>query len=678
MTSLHMRLTVFLACLLTALLLTAPVCAEDAQRMLLNGSFEYLNSYDPDDPNTHAGISIDGKGYTQLDQSIEAQIIWAWKTTAAEHKIELFRTNKGVFIPNVTLNPSDGSVGAELNADEESTLYQVVNTEPLSLYEWGLDHGSRSEADTMALIIGPNQTVAPGKPAKDGKDQFMQMVDWLKGEGRPFSTGFTQGIERDGEPVILYSAKFAEKGSFENTEDPFSLTPSEIHTEKWYIWVMTDADDETANATNPWFSYGTNDSTLTDAQRIRYRYPVPNEQKKTIFAFVSVQSAKKNNTFGNFLDGINFKLYHPLHGSTTPNGSASVNESDDKGNFSGSISATQDLSAYIPNGSSYTIQATIAEADKATVTFAGVYYTVPDGQGGSKTTFISSEDAGFVKSGSETGPGSIDYTYQLMNVRSSVSLHFVFIKSPEITFDANGGIPYQCPPDGNNYYDFAPKVVDGEMTYTPPYTFSNAVGYEGWLFCGWQLNDDDGPKTELGLLSGEHAVACNYLNSQDNQPIKQQNFVVLKAGQSFRGSTQDDNGVVWLRGEKDALYDDVATGLTMVAQWKWRQSFIPETRNQSLSYSASGEGGYVSVTGGSTDENGKTTCYADEGEIITAVATARPNYRFDGWYDAAGNLATFRETLTYREDRQQVNTYYARFTRLYTQTYERQIPGDNG
>lgn len=61
MTSLHMRLTVFLACLLAALLLTASVCAEDAQRMLLNGSFEYLDSYDPDDPDTHAGISIDEK-----------------------------------------------------------------------------------------------------------------------------------------------------------------------------------------------------------------------------------------------------------------------------------------------------------------------------------------------------------------------------------------------------------------------------------------------------------------------------------------------------------------------------------------------------------------------------------------------------------------------------------------
>ena len=303
---------------------------------------------------------------------------------------------------------------------------------------------------------------------------------------------------------------------------------------------------------------------------------------------------------------------------------------------------------------------------------------MPDGQGGSKTTFISSEDAGFVKSGSETGPGDIDYTYELMNVRTSVSLHFVFIKSPEITFDANGGVPYTCP-NGSNYYDFAPQIKDGQMTYIPPYTFGNAVGYEGWRFCGWQLNDDAGPRTDLGLLTERYAVACNYLNSQDGLPVKLQNFVVLKAGLSFRGSTQDDNGIVWQRGEKDALYDDVATGLTMVAQWKWRQSFIPETRTQSLVYAPSNEGGDVTVvTGSENGENGAKIRYADEGEIITAEASAHPGYRFDGWYDAGDNLVTLSTTLTYREDMRQVNTYYARFTRIFTQTYARQLPSDDG
>ena len=667
MTSLHKRLTVFLTCLLAALLPVAPVCAENAERMLLNGSFEMT---DKDKKFT----------FTDKYKIQNAGVVWAWNTTASDNQIEIFQNNQNVYLKNelsaVTLKASDGTYAAELNANQESTLYQVVSTEPLSLYEWGLDHGSRTALDTMALIIGPNQPVAPAK--SDSKDQFMRMVDWLGEEGNPLSSGFEKGIQNGGAPVVVYSAKFAENGSFTAPDDPFSLTPSETHTEKWYIWVMSDQCAKAGDEFNPWGHYGTNDTSLTDAQRILYRYPVPSGQKETIFAFVSVQSAKGDKSYGNFLDGINFKLYHPLHGSTTPNGSADVTESDGKGSFSGDISATQDLSAYIPDDSSYTIQATIAEADKATVTFAGVYYTVPDGQGGSKTTFISSEDAGFVKSGSETGPGDIDYTYELKNVRTSVSLHFVFIKSPEITFDANGGIPYACP-NGSNYYDFAPQIKDGQMTYIPPYTFGNAVGYEGWRFCGWQLNDDAGPRTDLGLLTERYAVACNYVNSQDGLPVKRQNFVVLKAGLSFRGSTQDDNGVVWLRGEKDALYDDVATGLTMVAQWKWRQSFIPETRTQSLAYAPSNEGGDVTVvTGSENGENGAKIRYADEGEIITAEASAHPGYRFDGWYDAGDNLVTLSTTLTYREDMRQVNTYYARFTRIFTQTYARQLPSDEG
>ena len=48
--------------------------------------------------------------------------------------MELLRENTGVYIPGVTVAPRDGVIAAELNADEESSLYQVVNTEPSILY----------------------------------------------------------------------------------------------------------------------------------------------------------------------------------------------------------------------------------------------------------------------------------------------------------------------------------------------------------------------------------------------------------------------------------------------------------------------------------------------------------------------------------------------------------------
>ena len=130
-------------------------------RKLQNGSFE-------------EGQTFTGT-YSQPDQSA----VPSWNTTAFQGKIELFKENIGTYITGVTLKPTDGTYAAELNADEESTLYQNVKTTPSSVYEWGLDHGARNGKDIMALVIGPKQSVDPSKPSKAGRDQLMQMIDWL-------------------------------------------------------------------------------------------------------------------------------------------------------------------------------------------------------------------------------------------------------------------------------------------------------------------------------------------------------------------------------------------------------------------------------------------------------------------------------------------------------------------
>lgn len=50
---------------------------------------------------------------------------------------------------------------AELNSNQASSLYQVVNTVPESKYDWGLYHRGRQGKDAMALVVGPKQNVAP-------------------------------------------------------------------------------------------------------------------------------------------------------------------------------------------------------------------------------------------------------------------------------------------------------------------------------------------------------------------------------------------------------------------------------------------------------------------------------------------------------------------------------------
>ena len=91
--------------------------AEETQRNLKNGSFEDEQTW--------------GGNYKTQHQSA----IPYWNTTATDQMIELFRSNTGIYIPQVTLTPSDKIYGAELNANEESTLYQVVKTYDSSIYE---------------------------------------------------------------------------------------------------------------------------------------------------------------------------------------------------------------------------------------------------------------------------------------------------------------------------------------------------------------------------------------------------------------------------------------------------------------------------------------------------------------------------------------------------------------
>ena len=76
-------------------------------RKLQNGSFEEGQTFTND--------------YTQPNQSA----VPFWNTTAFQGQIELFRDNRNTYLtnPNVRLTPTDGTYAAELNADEESTLY---------------------------------------------------------------------------------------------------------------------------------------------------------------------------------------------------------------------------------------------------------------------------------------------------------------------------------------------------------------------------------------------------------------------------------------------------------------------------------------------------------------------------------------------------------------------------
>ena len=708
-------------------------------RKLQNGSFE-------------EGQTFTGN-YSQPDQSA----VPSWNTTAFQDKIELFRKNTNTYISGVTLEPTAGTYAAELNADEESTLYQNVKTTSSSIYEWGLDHGGRNGKDIMALVIGPKQSVNPSKPDKEGRDQLMQMVDWLN-----IGSNVTAGAEP--QQYTVYSKKFAANGTFADNagNNAFSLTPSTIYTEEWHIWIM--ASSRATSGTNPWNSYGSNaegsagsgngsGSKTVDLSKY-YLYTVPTGQTETLFGFVSVGyegstiTGDKAKTYGNFLDNINFQLYHPLSGSSTTHGSAVIGGSDGTSTGTGTggqnghtVTVGNKLATYVEDGEPLRIQAIVKKADAdAGCEFVGVYYTKQDENGNPKTEFLRLAgneivDTGSLKDEQKKGKwikstntnGDIIYTYYLEHVTSATDLHFVFIKNPTVTYDPNGGEAYVVKRTYNtneaeNVYSFKPAALSQEQssseenevdtvsgatpdtsstkTFIPPYVSHAAEGQnDGWKFMGWLLTGDKLEKTgekethvnadQLGklILPAVHTIACNYSVDGATEETAAQHFNIYNGNVSLTKTiTQKDNGevagVTWTDNGETRAYANDHKGLTMVAQWRWRQAFIPQV-GSGTNYTDSASGGTVEITSvtdnlnanynAAYNANGGKSYHAETDETITATATAKDGFTFEGWYDANGKLITTNTTYTYVETKESVNTYYARFSGSVTQTYIRQV-----
>lgn len=719
----NLRKVIAMICIIAIAFTGIVYVAAEESRKLLNGSFE--------EGQTFAG------NYSQPDQSA----VPSWNTTAFEGKIELFRKNTGTYINGVTLKPKDGTYAAELNADEESTLYQNVKTSPSSVYKWGLDHGGRNGTDIMALVIGPKQGVDPSKPNKNGRDQFMQMVDWLNIDVSTITAG--------AEPTqyTVYSKKFATSGTFEDNagNNAFSLTPSSIYTEEWHIWIM--ASSRAKTGTNPWNSYGSNaedpagsgngsGNTGVDLSKY-YFYTVPAGQTDTVFGFVSVgyidstAPADKAKTYGNFLDNINFEIFHPLSGSTSAHGSAVVGGSDGTSSGTGATAGYQvtidnQLSTFVADGEPLKIQAVVKKDDASDgCEFVGVYHTNLDENGNSKTEFLKLagnviDDTGSLTEEEKAGKwlkttntdGDIIYTYYLGNITSATDLHFVFIKSPTVTYDPNGGKPYVVERIYNtneapNVYSFMPVSGHNEAQaetgtiFIAPYVSHAAEGQnDSWKFMGWKLTGDvvdNIPEDkqvnaeQLGtlILPAQHTIACDYHFDGVNGDAKAQYFKIYDGTVPLtkaivKNDLGEDIGVTWSDNGETKAYANVHKGITMIAQWRWLQAFIPQKHNAVTDlYENSLEGGTVEITSvtDTSDENYNAEYNADGGksyhaktdEKIIVKATANENYTFEGWYDESGKLITTNAEYAYVEAKESIKTYYARFSNTVTQTYIRQI-----
>ena len=555
-----------------------------------------------------------------------------WDTTASDRKIEFGSRRNGKDAPQLMGDQTipDGSQFAELNADEESTLYQYAETVGGNVYEWGLSHRGREGDDQMALIIGPKQDVDPDKPSKSGRDQFMRMTDWVRQHASEmgvtvYGTGCTQKI-------TVYSKKFAENGEFQNDiGDAFSASPSDVYTEKWNVWII-------GTNNNAWGNYGTKSSDYA-AGKLAYscRYAVPDGQTKTVFAFCSYSSATSNKTLGNLIDNIHFRLYQTITAAATAGGSGYIGVST--GNESVLYKIEDKMrELVVADGSTITVQA--VEPENGDVQFVGAYVTRQT-KNGLEKKFIPAASWSWDKV-------NRTYTYE-HPVEEPADIVLVFVKKPMVIYEANGGDQYTYGDNRTNAVSFAQRVNDdGSTTDRAPYVSEAATTTkDGWRFDGWLLARNN------KVLPAVHTVKYD------------------TAHETFTFTADDDT--------KETLHSG---GATLIAQWKWCQSFVTASRvkdeNGTVSddFLVNEDCGSITVKSDglavAPEKNGAVTdYYSQANEKITATATAKNGYRFVGWYQQLdGEFVSNQATYTYTAKAEGVQTIYARFAPTHTVTYQ--------
>ena len=722
------------------------VLSSKAKR-IQNGSFEY---------------NADGSPYVQTSgNQPQSHEIQAWNTTAEENKVELFNASSMAHMsasdPQKNYIP-DGKYAAELNADEPGSLYQIVNTMPSSAYLWGLDHRGRSGEDTMALVIGPNQEVRPSKNSGStnsettssttkknyGKDQFMQMVEWAKSQQKITLPDYSKSISgNEPQNITVYSKPFGLNGSFKSNDElsPFSLVPTDEHTEEWHIWIMTSGNSD-------WSSYGSNDKAnginiygninSSDMEKLKqYFYRVPAGQEESMFAFVPIDTAYQHQqpgktTLGNLLDNVNFEVFNSFTASSTNHGSGSLTDADNGHANEQDITHTNPISVYTKDNSTQNLVAQIKKEDIGKVTFAGIYLTTQNAKGESVTVFKPLKNCEIDESKLEwkkdsknekletatvtlqngkqvvvsrlqtnneyaydipadmwlkhidDKTGNIEYVMQLKNVSSSMDAHFIFLKSPTVTYDANSlkGFEYEISEtDKTNVYDFKPQTIGNGVKFIDPVSSHPPVAPdEGWKFTGWKLFDTDGVVKDSNgndvILSGTNAIACNTTQPKD-QPTERRFIVVdgKEVQDAFNEGvdvTDNNNAIIgkkWtVKDGVKSVYEKESEALSLVAQWRFKNTFTPEYKDNvtDTDFTQGETGGTIELKNTDSEnysvgENGTKSYFAGVGEQVVATAKANNLYTFIGWYDSEGNVVTTNPELVVNQVKGEIGKYSARF-----------------
>lgn len=600
------------------------------------------------------------------------------------------------------LNVAESNVAAELNAEEESTIYQRINTVSGSTYTWGLYHRGRDTTDRMVLIIGPEQPVDPSKPSKSGQDQFVRITNWLKtqyGVHYP-ETGCSK-------KYTVYSKPFAASGKFvnENSDENknISLIETDEINQEWSVWVIsspycntkgestTESGINKIESVNGWSAYGTNSINNFDdiikgaSSSLGYdcTYTVPKGQTNTIFAFCSYSSGRLSGntviaapTFGNLLDGINFDLYQPISTSITEGGIGSAgtkNPDESYVTIKSDIISGNALNSIILDGQECTIYTKqYNDGNIRDCKFQGAYITENKDDGTPITQFLNVYQGNDIDSLTDEQLKELSKTYFIpkkvtvdnkewdyyctITVSTPVTVHLIYTKAPYVLYDSNGGKTYKFSPDnliGGNLIGFADsyqKVYDADNNI-----INTTKYYSNCVFSGGTSEDEKITVSQEGKYISHSALPndkwdknsskfCGWSvkDSEGNQIILNGEHTV-----TYNPTTGTGGDVVFKDSDNtvNGLTLDATHGVTLTALWKFVNRAQAQTYDENTnSFEDSAVGGTVEETLIPNDLRG-----SDVKEYYEDVNGKRRVECVDAAADA-GDVIMFKATSDYKND----------------------------
>ena len=323
---------------------------------------------------------------------------------------------------------------------------------------------------------------------------------------------------------------------------------------------------------------------------------------------------------GNLLDNITFSLYHNVTFTTTAGGEGTVSAEIQGATKTEAFSDSNAINVPVRNNREMTLTAP-ATADSGVTTFVGAYIT-QHSTSGSSTEFVDK---------SKWTLNGTTYTYT-GKVTAPTDVVLVFVQSPAVTYDANGGDKYVHTPTAQEPTDVV-SFAAGTESYTSH--AATASRQTGWVFDGWLL-----------ARAGNRGLVLPAVHT------------VSYANGTF--TFKDETGQTRAEIEAD--------GVALLAQWKWQQTFQTQLQQGDTVTDTDACG---TITKDDSDASVKTY-NAATGEKVTVTANAKPDYAFLGWYrtiDGQLQLVSQKQIYTYTVGKQGVQTVYARFARTYTITY---------